>query len=76
MSMSALGWELPLDAICANGSYAQEAGFAKSDPVPDSGPSSSVRRMTGENPNCLMLHDARMSAIVREPNTSTTAWVL
>jgi hypothetical protein len=27
--MSALGWELPLDAICINGSYAQKVSFAK-----------------------------------------------
>jgi hypothetical protein len=30
LAMSALGWELPLDAICVNGSYAQIATFAKS----------------------------------------------
>jgi hypothetical protein len=28
--MSALGWELPLDAICVNGSFAQKVHFAKS----------------------------------------------
>jgi hypothetical protein len=28
--MSALGWELPLDAMCINGSYAQKVYFAKS----------------------------------------------
>jgi hypothetical protein len=28
--MSALGWELPLDTICINGSFAQKAYFAKS----------------------------------------------
>ncbi|MFT5006840.1 MAG: hypothetical protein ACI8YI_002469, partial [Paracoccaceae bacterium] len=28
--MSALGWELPLDAICTNGSNAQLVYFAKS----------------------------------------------
>jgi hypothetical protein len=28
--MSALGWELPLDAICTNGSNAQIVYFAKS----------------------------------------------
>ncbi len=30
MVMSALGWELPLDAILVNGSFAQKATFAKS----------------------------------------------
>jgi hypothetical protein len=30
MAMSALGWELPLDAICINGSFAQKVSFAKS----------------------------------------------
>jgi hypothetical protein len=30
MAMSALGWELPLDAICTNGSFAQKVYFAKS----------------------------------------------
>jgi hypothetical protein len=29
MAMSALGWELPLDANCVNGSFAQKATFAK-----------------------------------------------
>jgi hypothetical protein len=29
IGMSALGWELPLDAICTNGSNAQIATFAK-----------------------------------------------
>jgi hypothetical protein len=38
--MSALGWEPPLDAICTNGSNAQEAGFAKFGLFPDSGHSS------------------------------------
>ena len=28
--MSALGWELPLNAICTNGSFAQKVYFAKS----------------------------------------------
>ncbi|MEH6524297.1 hypothetical protein [Sulfitobacter sp.] len=27
--MSALGWELPLDVICVNGSFAQKVYFAK-----------------------------------------------
>jgi hypothetical protein len=27
--MTALGWELPLDAICVNGSFAQIVTFAK-----------------------------------------------
>jgi hypothetical protein len=30
IGMSALGWEPPLDAICTNGSNAQEVYFAKS----------------------------------------------
>jgi hypothetical protein len=30
MPTSALGWELPLDVICINGSFAQIATFAKS----------------------------------------------
>jgi hypothetical protein len=30
MAMTALGWELPLDAICVNGSFAQLMYFAKS----------------------------------------------
>jgi hypothetical protein len=29
-AMSALGWELPLDTICINGSFAQKVYFAKS----------------------------------------------
>jgi hypothetical protein len=29
MGMSALGWELPLDAICTNGRNAQEAAGSK-----------------------------------------------
>jgi hypothetical protein len=34
MGMSALGWELPLDAICVNGSFAQKVYFAKSNERP------------------------------------------
>jgi hypothetical protein len=31
--MSALGWELPLNAICSNGSYAQQSALCKVAPT-------------------------------------------
>jgi hypothetical protein len=55
--MSALGWELPLDAIWINGSYAQIVTFAKFHLFPDSGLSCGVRQKLAVSPLCPMLQN-------------------
>jgi hypothetical protein len=58
LAMSALGWELPLDAICTNGSNAQKVTFAKFHLFPDSSLSCGVQRKLAVSPLYRMLRDA------------------
>jgi len=54
--------ERSFTTLSAKVGYAQEAGFAKSGPLPDSGPSCKARRMTVESPESLMLRRAGTAA--------------
>jgi hypothetical protein len=49
MSMSALGWELPLDVFCTKGSYAQIVYFAKSRERPKAASRASPRDALSSN---------------------------
>jgi hypothetical protein len=65
--MSALGWELPLDAICTNGSNAQIVYFAKSRERPKTTVHVGLARCSAASPKQTLIRCCSIIEVVRSP---------